>query len=60
MHACSKGTLMSREGAPENAYLWSVQSHGEAPAVGQVGANGLGAAEGVGMVIYGDSLVMLR
>ena len=42
------------------AHLWSVQSHSEAPAVCQVGAYGLGAAKGVGVVIYGDGLVMLR
>lgn len=42
------------------AHLWSVQSHSEAPAVCQVGAYGLRAAEGVGVVIYGDGLVMLR
>ena len=42
------------------AHLWSIQSHSEAPAVCQVGADGLRAAEGVGVVIYGDGLVMLR
>lgn len=42
------------------AHLRSVQRHSEAPAVCQVGAYGLCAAEGVGMVVYGDGLVMLR
>ena len=42
------------------AHLGSVQSHSEAPAVCQVGAYGLRAAEGVGVVIYGNGLVVLR
>ena len=41
------------------ADLRGVQGHGEAPAVGQVGADGLCAAEGVGVVVYGDGFVML-